>query len=139
MLALTRLLSITALRTEEVLRRQTLRRAPAVAGNTVAAIVASAGAAGVVAGVAQPAAYMAFSVAGYCLRRGVLHKWPCGAPLGAAEVLRRHLEYEADWHEPGGSPLRGRLLHLGHVACWLLLFQPACTPVLDRMAVALVR
>merc|ERR1712194_598858 len=102
-----------------------------VASNAVAACVASSGAIGVAANVAaaKPAAavcsYLAASVAGYSLRRGILHKWPSdGSPLGAAEVLRRHLKYEEDWHLPHGSPLLGRLVHSGHVACWLFVFQP---------------
>ena len=37
-----------------------------------------------------------------------------------SQVLRRHLAYEADWHLPDGSPRLGRLLHLLHVAYWLL-------------------
>ena len=37
-----------------------------------------------------------------------------------SQVFRRHLAYEADWHLPDGSPRLGRLLHLLHVACWLL-------------------
>ena len=139
-------------------------------GNAVAAVClgssAAVGAAATV--VARPAvaagSYLAASVAGYCLRRGCLHKWPSeggGGQLGAAEVrapslpppplspesshtphlslvplavcslslsasacgsqvFRRHLTYEADWHLPDGSPRLGRLLHLLHVACWLL-------------------
>ena len=112
-------------------------------GNTVAAVVACAGAVGTVASgvAAKPAiagaSYMAFSVAGYCLRRGVLHKWPhndqhAGAYLGAAEVLRRHLKYEDDWHLPSGTPLHGRLMHLGHVAGWLFIFQPVY-PLLEAL------
>ena len=128
--------SAAALRAEEVLRRQSARPIPA--GNAVAALVAGAGAAGMAVTRSPPAAmayYMTFSTATYCLRRGLLHKWPAGGTragrsLGAAEVLRRHLEYEADWHLPRGSPLLGRLLHLAHVLCWLLVFQPLY-PVLE--------
>jgi len=108
-------------------------------GNAVAAVClgssAAVGAAATV--VARPAvaagSYLTASVAGYCLRRGCLHRWPTeggGGQLGAAEVLRRHLAYEADWHLPDGSPRLGRLLHLLHVAFWLLLFQSAY-PVLE--------
>jgi len=101
-------------------------------GNVVAAIVATGGAAGAVAStkpVAALGSYMTFSVAGYCLRRGVLHKWPYNSPagstsLGAAEVLRRHLIYEKEWHAPAGAPALGRLTHLCHILVWLLVFQP---------------
>ena len=130
------------------------------ASNTLAAIVAAAGAVGAVAphsgrgAPARAAAYLAASAAAYCLRRGLLHS--AGAdgkpqPLGAAEVLRRHLAYEADWHDaprdglsPAGgcglldaahasrglSLARGRLLHGAHVLGWLLLFLP-CYPLLE--------
>ena len=108
-------------------------------GNVVAAVCLGSGAAVSAAATvaARPAvaasSYLAASVAGYCLRRGCLHRLPTeggGGQLGAAEVLRRHLAYEADWHLPDGSPRLGRLLHLLHVACWLLLFQPMY-PVLE--------
>ena len=108
-------------------------------GNVVAAVCLGSGAAVSAAATvaARPAvaasSYLAASVAGYCLRRGCLHRLPTeggGGQLGAAEVLRRHLTYEADWHLPDGSPRLGRLLHLLHVACWLLLFQPMY-PVLE--------
>ena len=49
------------------------------------------------------------------LRRLSLSASACGS-----QVFRRHLAYEADWHLPDGSPRLGRLLHLLHVACWLL-------------------
>ena len=68
--------------------------------------------------------YLVATVASYCLRRGALHKSRDGSPLGAAEVLRRHLQYEPEWHLRHSSPLVGRLMHLAHVAAWLLLFQP---------------
>ena len=69
------------------------------AGNAVAAVCLGSGAAVGAAAtlVARPAvaagSYLAASVAGYCLRRGCLHKWPTeggGGQLGAAEV-RSHL------------------------------------------------
>ena len=70
------------------------------------------------------ASYMTASVASYCLRRGILHRWPNGKPLGAAEVLRRHIQYEDEWHMPNKPVLQGRLWHLAHVSAWILLFQP---------------
>jgi hypothetical protein len=104
-----------------------------VPGNAAAALVAGAGAISVVTQVRPATGYMAFSVAGYCLRRGVLHKSSDGASaLGAAEVLRRHLEYEADWHRPTGIPWRGRLAHICHVLLWLFVFQPAY-PLLETV------
>ena len=109
-------------------------RIAAPASNAVAACVAGSAAVGAVATaaaarpVAAASSYLVASVAGYCCRRGCLHRWPHptgdGARLGAAEVLRRHLTYEDGWHLPDGSPLLGRLLHLLHVVCWLALFQP---------------
>ena len=98
-------------------------------GNAIAAAVAGTGVIGTIATAAtspQTAIpfYMAASVASYCWRRGRLHKWPSGIPLGAAEVFRRHVQYERDWHAESGSVLHGRMLHLAHVAAWLLAFQP---------------
>ena len=105
--------------------------------NAVAACIASSATALTVASIAtaRPAAafgsYMSASVAGYCLRRGVLHRWPNdGPPLGAGEVFKRHFEYEAGWHEPDWSPLSGRLYFAAHVFLWLTVFQPVY-PVLE--------
>ena len=98
--------------------------------NAVAAAVVAGGTAGAVTSVAAArpgaavASYMAASVASYCWRRGVLHRWPSGERLGAAEVLWRHLAYEDDWHLPHGRVAIGRLMHAMHVSLWLLLFQP---------------
>ena len=102
---------------------------PRTAGNAIAGLSAVGAAAGVATAKAWPgaaASYMACSTASYCLRRGLLHRWPGAesSSLGAAEVLRRHLEYEADWHLPSTSPTLGRLTHFGHVLLWLFLFQP---------------
>lgn len=99
-------------------------------GNAIAACVAGLGAAGAVTNVARPCSYLACSVASYCWRRGNLHKRRDGVGLGAAEVLRRHLQYEDEWHLPAGSPLMGRLQHVLRVAAWLLLFQPVY-PILE--------
>ena len=52
-----------------------------------------------------------------CLLRSALS---LSASICGSQVFRRHLTYEADWHLPDGSPRLGRLLHLLHVACWLL-------------------
>ena len=97
-------------------------------GNGVAACVLGLSSASVTIASTHPAAagcsYLVATVASYCLRRGALHKSQDGSPLGAAEVLRRHLQYEPEWHLPHSSPITGRLLHLAHVAAWLLLFQP---------------
>ena len=80
---------------------------------------------------AAACSYLTSSVAGYCLRRGILHKWPTGTSLGAVEVLRRHLVYERDWHS-SCSLLRGRVMHAAHVMGWLLLFQ-SIYPVLELL------
>jgi hypothetical protein len=103
------------------------------AGNAAAAIVAcSAAAVGVVAAgrpAVAAASYLTASAATYCLRRGVLHMRPDGsAPLGAAEVLRRHLVYETAW-DRNGSPTLGRVTHACHVAAWVLLFAPLWPPL----------
>ena len=98
-------------------------------GNAVAAAIVGTGAIGTLANfvtapkVAVPC-YMCASVAGYCLRRGILHRWPDGQPLGAAEVVRRHLTYESGWHEPDRSPGTGRAIFALHIGLWLALFQP---------------
>ena len=118
----------------------------ALVGDALAACVAGGGvfctaAAAVAAnpGIAS-ASYLATSVSIYCLRRGALHRWPSGARLGAAEVLRRHIQYEREWHEPEGQMVVGRLRHAAHVAVWLLIFQPiyplleACLLPLDHAA-----
>ena len=114
---------------------------PPGADNALAACVAGTGAFGVfatlsgvvpltgTAPVAAPICYMTASVASYCLRRGLLHSWPGGGRLGAAEVLRRHLAYENDWNT-AARPLEGRMLHLLHVAIWLGVFTPVY-PVLE--------
>jgi hypothetical protein len=112
------------------LRRITTIRSgpsPSAPGNVLAALVSTAGCVGVVTAPSTPvaaASYLTFSVASYCLRRGMLHKWPNGgSAIGAAEVLRRHVEYDRDWHLRSHST-SGRLAHAGHVLLWLLLFQP---------------
>lgn len=100
------------------------------AGDATAAFFTTSATAGALAAVAtsKPVAascsFLVASVAGYCWRRGKLHRWPDARPLGAAEVLRRHLAYEAEWHDKGGSEALGRMLHAAHVVAWLLVFQP---------------
>ena len=100
----------------------TFRRSSESAANWMVALAVAAAAS------ARPAlvcSYMAASAAGYCVRRGTLAKWPStGEPIGAAEVLRRHLVYDDGWSSPDGQATRGRLLHLLHVGVWLLLFTP---------------
>ena len=130
MLLVAALLLPAALRTDEVVRRLAVqKKLPKLAGDTLAGLTVAGSAVSLAAASTLPrvaGSYLALSTAGYCLRRGALHKWPGdgGAALGAYEVLRRHLEYEADWHLPGGLPVVGRLTHLAHVLCWLLIFQP---------------
>ena len=92
-------------------------------GNAVAAVClgssAAVGAAATV--VARPAvaagSYLAASVAGYCLRRGCLHKWPSeggGGQLGAAEVRAPSLP------PPPLSPESSHSSPLSGASCGLL-------------------
>ena len=69
---------------------------------------------------AVPACYVATSVACYCQRRGRLHK------LGAAEVWRRHLDFEPGW-PPG---LRGIISFTAAVSVWIAVFSPIY-PILE--------
>jgi hypothetical protein len=110
---------------------------PVMIPNALAACVAGTGAVCTVGATAVGApfkvalaSYMTASVASYCLRRGILHRWPNGKPLGAAEVLRRHIQYEDEWHMPNKPVLQGRLWHLAHIGAWILFFQPIY-PILE--------